>query len=834
MSIARQGSADATWEKLENDLFPILCDQHERVNLFTRSKYGEFERRMDYVDRQARLLNPQTNGPSFQPVQNTRRYASLVQETDRVSEDIQSLSRYVATQKQAFRKILKKYRKWTGSQGLQLRMNEALDRPSSALNLDFMPLLDRLAAVKSKLALLSQSRGNVGEQLAQSHRKGSAGLPPKAQSIASRLHNAFLHSSPLDFDATFLAVPLGMAGGRAAYWVHKDNQEEVTVLLRRYMKDRRGSTPSSLQRNTSVTSVPMARRDSAPSSLSTERTHISMFDNLHRFIKAYGAITVGQAEDLVGSASSILAMSILWLDEPEAVVITSDLSPSAAPTQHHLDVAHLKRKDLVRLFEPDSLPVAGSSQGPNDASPVLDPGLQVHRDWLAKNRDIKPLAEVHCTRSRFAGLNNTSEVGTWALMDMDITMSSIDLSSIGNSAAGDTADVPSFPHTVLEVRWEFSRTPEIVRALDSTHLVERVRGFSIEAHAINAICKSSKMPSLRWQSLLERDIRRVPPVQTRASLRNNAVANAASTEPSSAECPSTGVFSLGAGDSSATSAQGSSKGSLPTTQSTSRQKTTETSHPPGRRPPRRKTRRERQSIQRYWNEFDDGDEGAEDQVYAIYVRPDERISLPGSETVSKAFSSIYQSLGRTKRQLLAWLPMQAYNHDRDHDVEEGARKPLLGAGRRHANDNDDGSSDSDNSPCRTFAKKRPSASPPSASDACRRSLFQSRHSTKHQHAQPSEETVLFRTYVGCYATALVLLVMSAIMKATGRHKAKVQVDAGVLVGVIAALGSATIGISLMISREERLTWLHRALGGGAFLVVCIGSGWLLAIIGGNL
>ncbi|ERF75154.1 hypothetical protein EPUS_06194 [Endocarpon pusillum Z07020] len=836
VSIPGQGKANEAWVQLEDTLFPVLCSQYERVNLFTRSKYGEMERRMDYIDRQARLFTRQKNAQASQPLQNTRRYAKLVQEADSIGEDIQSLSRYVSTQKQAFRKLLKKYRKWTGSLALELRMNnEIFNQPGNALNLDFVPLLDRLAGVRSCLTALSQSRGNATPSV-HPHRKSSALVSQKPRPTALQLHERFLNSSPLEFDAAFSAVPLGVAGGRACYWVHKDNLEEVTVLLRRYMKDRNGSSPHLDRSDPCLTSLPTARRDSAQSASSNGRTHIAMFDNLQRFIKAHGAVTVGQAEDLVGSVSSMLAMKILWASDPEAILVSSDLSPSTVPIQHHLDITHIKRKELVKLFEPDGHFTTKHQKGCATDSSVPDTSLQKHRDWLAQNRDIKPLAEVQCLRSRFAGLNNTSEVGTWALMDMDITMSSVDVTTIGKNLSGDATGVQGFPHTVLELRWEFSRTPEIVRALDSTHLVERIRGFSLEAQAITTICKASDMPSPMWQSWLDQDIRKVPPLQARSNLRKN-VPKALSSAPSSTR----DVFSAGPIDSSATSLQGSNKSTPLSSPVIGKQEVAKTPHQSERKAARGKMRHKRQPIRRYWNEFDDGDEALEDQTYAIYVNPDEHVSFPGAETVSKAFSSMYQSVGRTKGRIMSWLPMQFRKHDGDGDgdgdgdVEEGVRRPLLGTRNKDVDSDNDDSSDSDQSVPAAKASKTLRSTFCATGPGARRTLrLPLRHTTQRQPVRASHEGALFRTYIGCFAIALVLLIMSAIMDATGRHKAKMQVEAGIIVGVVAALGLAIIAISLMMSREEKLSRLHRLLGGSAFLVICAGSGWMFAIVGGKL
>ena len=837
MSIPGQENAGEALAQLEDELFAILCTQHKRVNLFTRSKYGEFERHLDYIDRQARLLLRQKTGPSSQPIRNTRRYANLVRDLESVGEDVQSLSRYVAAQKQAFRKILKKYRKWAGSSGLELRLdNETFNQPGSALNLDFMPLLDHSARIKSSLTALSYSASDAGGQSLQQPRKVSAAALQKPRSTASRLHDVFVHSSPLEFDAAVLAVPLGMAGGRASYWIHDDNLEEVIVLLRRFMKDRNAFIPPYDTSNTSLPSFPMPRRDSAQPGISKDRIYISMFDNLQRFIKAHGAVTVGQAEDLVGSVSSILAMIILWTSEPQAVVVSSDLSPVAAPTERHMDIAHVRRKDLVRLFEPEGRPSISRQKGSTGKPSVSDVSLQVHHDWLAQNRDIKPLAEVGCTRSRFAGLNNTNEVGTWAVMDTDITMSSIDQLKIGSSASGEGAEVQRFPHTVLEVRWEFSRTPEIVRALDSTHLVQRIRGFSLELQAISTVCKPSNMPPPMWQPWLERDIRKVPPIQARTN-RRKSTPTTSSSEPSRTEDHPT--FSAGAIKSSETSAQESSRSTAPTSPNLAKQEATDIPRLPSRKPPNRKARPERRIIQRYWNEFDDGDEVPEDQRYAIYVNPDEQLAFPGAETVAKAFSSLYQSFGRAKGRIVSWLPMHSQNQERD-DIEEGVRRPLLGVRNRHdasdndASDNDDSSDTDPQSRPARISKKSRSALFSNPSNSHRTSFPRSRRVGRRQQVHLSHETALFRTYVGCYGIAIALLIVSAILNATGRHRARVEVDAGIIVGVIGALGSAIIGISLMMTREEKLSWLHWILGVSACLMICAGSGWLLAVVGVNL
>lgn len=67
-----------------------------------------------------------------------RRFLKYEQELERCSDDIQALTRFVNAQIIAFRKILKKYRKWTGSAALGSRFKDTvLSHPKSFTKRDF-------------------------------------------------------------------------------------------------------------------------------------------------------------------------------------------------------------------------------------------------------------------------------------------------------------------------------------------------------------------------------------------------------------------------------------------------------------------------------------------------------------------------------------------------------------------------------------------------------------------------------------------------------------------------------------------------------------------------
>ena len=828
VSIPGQAPSDKRWTNLDKELFPILWDQHERVSLFAKSKYGEIERRLDHVEMQLRQF---ARGVSLvkhdpKPVRQTRRYIKIARDAEDIGDLIQSLSRYVNTQRLAFRKILKKYRKWTGSGHLELRLtNEIFNQPTSFLQPNFEPPLKRLADVKARLEDVSNKHvagRSVNQPDGREH--GEPRFLPR-KSSATRMYEASKQKSPLSFDVAFLTVPLGKTAGRACYWIHSDDLIEAKVLVQRHMN-------------------PIVPLEQTPVGRDIqERLYTATFDNVQRFVQKQSGVTIGQVEDLEGSVSSKVALSVLWSKEPDAIAITTDLSPSPISNDSRIQISRLKRKDLSELFNRDSDFNSREEQHSNDKRAPIEVQASVIHSYLTQHRDVKPMAEISSTRIRLAGANNTNEVGTWAVWDQDIMMSMVNVSSLGMDNEGgangehSTGSSPgqSFPHAVLQIRWEFSRIPEVVRALDTSHVAERVRAFSMDTEAIYKICKPEDMPQPLWQPLLERDIRKVPPGPTRSSsykARSGGTTSEASgplsSGPSSTDGPTGSASSALKALSSASSVQESSSATRILTSA-------EDSKRRIKRPTKNKKIARnlnndelepgRQGVSRYWNEFDDEDEMSEDHGYTIYVNPDEPFKVPGAETLSKAFSAVSQGFGSVKQRIISWLPF------RSERSEAGAREPLLGVQR--SNQDLEDSSDSDGNV--VIARRNPTRKPRgSATEASSGSRISSTEALRHRKIRQSHEKTLFRTYSAAFLVAYGLLMVSAILRSTGRHKARAEVDAGAIVGVVAAMGCGIGGVSLMLSRKEPLPWLHRAAVILAFCIVCIGSGFLLTLIGSGL
>lgn len=204
---------------------------------------------------------------------------------------------------------------------------------------------------------------------------------------------------------------------------------------------------------------------------------------------------------------------------------------------------------------------------------------------------------------------------------------------------------------------------------------------------------------------------------------------------------------------------------------------------------------------RYWNEFDDGDSDVnQGESYVIYVDPDEP-TFPGAEKMTKIFGAVCDSFSRGTNKFVSWFPLHS-------DASQGSREersPLL------SGDNED--VDTSSSEVEEYIVPHP----PRQTDKRRRSR-RSRTSgvsyRPHQVLTPRQkalEQTLLLFYTGLIAVAYVLLIMSSILLGTGRRKAYVEVDAGVVAGVVSAETCAVAAIILIMMRKQRLSVLHWGL-----------------------
>lgn len=434
----------------------------------------------------------------------------------RAGEEIQSLARFVGAQRLAFQKLLKKYRKWTGSSTLGTRfLQEVLSRPSGFSRKDFEPLLTQwtnvLAVVRAPFAAGAtwtteptkpiERRGNQSQtsstaQAAASNTavRSHGGASNKTITSAAQIHTISESGSDVDFDTALAVLPLGRAAGKAAYWVHPDNLVELHVLLLQYMSLRRTGNSSASASNPSSSKSSrkgsMSGRGNGFIGTSEDEASVIICDDLRRFAERRSSATVSESENAPGATSETAAASIRYTSKSEAVVVVGTSSDAisskrARGPRQSIQKVKLKRKHLPLLFVPGKLSsdpsgnLASVSETDEVGEEIPDPthSFERVRKWLSHHAEVKPLINLQSRRARFVGLRNSETKGVWATLDHNVSMkmATFDQMKIPDSS-GDLPEASKeeterFPHAILEMRWEGEAYASLVRALDESHLV---------------------------------------------------------------------------------------------------------------------------------------------------------------------------------------------------------------------------------------------------------------------------------------------------------------------------------------------------------------------------
>jgi len=148
----------------------------------------------------------------------------IVKKKNRAGYDVQSLARFVNVQRTGFHKLLKKYRKWTGSSHLPDRFLVLLESPTAFHRYDF----DQSVLVVSELlATVRDAVNNLPDE-----NYGAAplqqGKPSTDQALSSVGTALQLHApkpnpnTRLEWDIAFGTSHIANGGGRAVFWVHND------------------------------------------------------------------------------------------------------------------------------------------------------------------------------------------------------------------------------------------------------------------------------------------------------------------------------------------------------------------------------------------------------------------------------------------------------------------------------------------------------------------------------------------------------------------------------------------------------------------------------------
>ncbi|KAF2155582.1 hypothetical protein K461DRAFT_77199 [Myriangium duriaei CBS 260.36] len=587
------GQTDTNAEVFEKRLFAILEEQDERITWFVKSKVGEIQRRLAHLEQQIEKYTNRTSDPQGRrtTIRRLERYGKAETDILKVGEEIQALSRFIGVQQEAFRKLIKKHKKWTGSTELGYRFDvEVRQQRSSFADTDLKPLLQRYEQLLHSVRALHQ------------HDKPDPSNPLKslryeAPSATKRLeHTRFTleEGKRVDFDNLLATLRADDTGQDAVFWVHPENIVELQILLQHYMRSfniscRRTSTASNSSTPTSPTGL--------PAHSSQLDTFDIVADNAQIYLTARASENVNESQ-LRFDKAALHARAVL---NDDVSLLTWALDPRASSTE--TQTCALKRKFVQSVLDPtrEILPrkacvphisVDGASDRPEQSIENL-------QKWLKQHSEISPIAAIISQRSRYYNLQENTSGLAIAALDQSIQFQS-GISSQPNAAASE------FPFAVLTIREQGANSVDLIKILDKCHLVERVHGFSLEYHAVWQAKQPEGISPPFWIPLLKQDLRKVPQTPRKALRKESTEFGSQSTTPRA----STAASSDAGGQTDASKADDLRKLRFATI-----------AESPGRKSLIQKPRHVRgtTTTERYWNEYDEPSED-EDQ-YVIYIDP---------------------------------------------------------------------------------------------------------------------------------------------------------------------------------------------------------------------
>lgn len=437
-------------------------EQHDRITAFVKSKTGEIERRLDHANKQLQRIaarRPAT-GSSI-PVGRLERYGRLESDVLQAGKEIKSLARFTTTQRTAFRKLLKKYKKWTGSTQLEDRFNkEVLGKSSSFTKYNLDKVLDAYSVTLHDIrALFEQRMQHISSNDASNDAKALPQVSQQPMNITEQLLHAVDNGSKVSFDHAMATMPFGDRGTIAHYFVHPDNVVELQVLLlqhARYAMSSARATSSSTPTSTSPSGDSQLNPKIAYPSLNRRQL---IADDLDRFVEEQRTITVNQREHAKGSIPQKAKLCARWTEDEEALVAAKIGKPTVT-------VAGMKRKHVSAFLDTQEPypPRRASTVSKNESGTVSFEDAMNLRKWLADEKSIRPLATIASRRSRYLGLSNGVK---------NVVLSTLDTNIITSKPVAETSEEDShqFPYAVLQVRQEGATVTDLTKVLDQSHLV---------------------------------------------------------------------------------------------------------------------------------------------------------------------------------------------------------------------------------------------------------------------------------------------------------------------------------------------------------------------------
>lgn len=665
----------------------------------------------------------------------------------KAGDEIRALARFSGTQRTAFRKLLKKFKKWTGSNALEDRFREdVLDDPKSFTKLDLGPLLDDYSDTLQRIRSLYET--NL-EQTRSPKLTATSSVKPEVK----ELQDALQSSSRVSFDTAIATVPLGESGEIANYFVHPEFTTELQILLLQRME-----YFMSRSRSNSTAAPISTANDTENATHPTQDYFMLVVDNLDRFAHEQSALTIEEREHVAGLPPQKAKTFIRWNDSEDAIV-------AARIRRSNVTSARLKRKRIDALFEADN----DKTTSTGVAFVSEDQTIDSIRAEINKDPGTHPLFQISTCRSRFTGIGNGPNSLSFATLD-----TSISIQKAGKCA--DSELTSQFPFAVLQVRQEGTAAAGIISLLDRSHLVERVRGFSLEYHAMWQLYRPTDIAPPFWMPILSRDIRKLPP-------------------PAIGRTGSAG--GSGSGSQSGTrhsiSTPGSAMGITDTTTAVETERPSSTQlpdlleYPPLKsfKKKRRRTFAERgERQQKYWSEYDNQEDGDGGDGYVLYIDPNEKSTL---DRLVDRISGLWSRSAPEQEPLLS--PPTPEDGETSDEDEEQATFPFASYGT-------------------TIQQPLPPA--------------RTQHTT---HDNPSQ--FLPPMTMICLVASVAILIVAYVLKTTSKHKYATKVDAGIIFAIACSIAFAVIGFGPLLSRKNG-GWAAITVAALVLILDAVFSGYLLA------
>lgn len=248
---------------------------------------------------------------------------------------------------------------------------------------------------------------------------------------------------------------------------------------------------------------------------------------------------------------------------------------------------------------------------------------------------------------------------------------------------------------------------------------------------------------------------------------------------------------------------------------------------------------------RYWNEYDNGSENGDAcDEYVIYINPDEEADY-GSD-----LKSLLNAITAPFAKARAWVKVQKPEHQSllsgpssgsTYGATDGTMSPGNGSyftnppGRSpypYSRGNDSNTAvdtDCEDDGDREDVGYASSEEFPVGYQAHYASL----PSIEEQRMAIYKDRLMFMVTGGLFAMSFLILGIATVLMFTGRHRLRVEVDAGVTLGSVVSLGCACTALALSMARWDFLGVGGRALVAVAFVAVCVANGMLLVLVMGN-